>query len=235
METLCTAVGRYRLEKDKNGGKYPVIFHAGKEQLVTLEEFVLWSAALFRFYSTEQLEKLYYRKLYQLEQYPEKTFEDVYRRLKIRNLIVQGEGDNDAEALYNLTNNLHIIPAQPTLLEKIYSFFKFWLVHNIPLRRSFRIFHRNKLSEEEKAVWKLCTQRKISFSEVIRLRGEGISDISSFQSFVEQMPDFSGEYNTESDNNAPFTAESYTVLEAAANLYLKKRVILESPALHTAL
>jgi len=140
---------------------------------------------------------------------------------------MSGLGDTCADALYDLLNNLYVIPVTSSIFIKIAAFLKFIFVNKMPFSKAKTVFRKETLSENERRVVGLARQTQLSTAELIKCIEIGVHDLSSDEKIMEAL------YNddiTTCDNIGYYVKSSRKqrpVLETVANLYLRKLIIFE--------
>lgn len=226
MITLYTAVGRYVLRKDDQGKQYPVVITHGNESILDIPEMIIWSSLLWKVSTYDELRGEYLEKSRSSQVSGQYALDHYLNRLQQRGLIVSGMDYVGIDAVYNLLSRLYVIPMTDSLLAKIGAFIGMSF-QGVPLRVTKNIFRSTKLSESEKQVLSIARQQMMSTAELIRCVELGVTDVSTDNKLLEAV--YSDE-DTSSDNihiSSRFVAAQQQVLQAVANLYLKKQVLFE--------
>lgn len=226
MITLYTAVGRYVLRKDSQGNQYPVVITHGNESILDVPEMIIWSSLLWKISTYDELRHEYLEKSRSAQISGQYALDHYLNRLQQRGLVVSGKDYVGIDAVYNLISRLYVIPMTDSMLAKITAFIGLSF-KGTPLRITKNIFLRTKLSENEKQVILLARQQMMSTAELIQCVQGGISDVSTEDKLLEAIY---SDGDTSSDNiqiSSRFAMAQQQVLQAVANLYLKKQVLFE--------
>lgn len=226
--TFYCALGAF--EKDHET-QQPIIIRHGQPYGVIFEEFVLWSTLFWSINSYDEMQEAYENKMRQSGVQTCYDFDGVFQRLLLRGLIAQGAGDSGIDALYELLGNLFLVPVKTLIWDKLGAFFHMTFVKGIPFGITRHIFDNDLdiLTQCERSVWNLTRQQILTTAELIRCAELNLQDVSSDAEIVQQL------YGRGDDVNhsnvfihARFSDKQQPVLEAAANLYLKKYVLFET-------
>lgn len=227
MITFYTAVGRYELKKTLDGTQYPVVFVNDREHMLDIQEMILWSSLMWSIKTMPELEKEFYLKEREAHVLGEMNCIDYLNRLEQRGLIVSGHDYVGIDALYNLLSNLYIVPATGSLLTKLAAVVHLTVVKKLPFRVAKNIFTHDKLTANEKQVMHLSKQALLSTAELIKCVELNANNVSSNDKVLELL--YSDDATT-CDNIGSitrFSEKRQPVLEAVANLYLKKLILFE--------
>ena len=175
----------------------------------------------------EELRKKYFATMEDVKLAPS-GFEKALEMLEKRNLIIKGVGYTGADALYNMLYDTYVIPLcgmqGPRRILNIAKLFKQGKVN---IFEAVYLLQPEKSSEAEQRIMKLVTQTPLSVPELVRCFENDVRDVSSADKVISAI------YTEESDNQARLNNASglsdyrQKVLEATANLYLTRQVILE--------
>ena len=226
MMTFYAAAGSYQI-RNEDGKKMPYIMRLGKLQPVSIPEFSIWSMLLWDVMTYEELRKKYFETIEDVKLAPP-GFEKALEMLEKRNLIIKGVGYTGADALYNMLYDTYIIPLRgmqgPRRILNIAKLFKQGKVN---IFEAVYLLQPEKSSEAEQRIMKLVAQTPLSVPELVRCFENDVRDVSSADKVISAI------YTEESDNQARLNNASglsdyrQKVLEATANLYLTRQVILE--------
>ena len=226
MMKFYAAAGSYQLIAE-NGHKLPYILRLGKLHPISIPEFVVWSSLLCEVMSYEEARKAYQTIMQgDLKRVP--PFDEILAMLTKRKLVVEGAGYTGLDALYQMLANAYVIPMRTSMKEQRRLAFKLFSQGKIGLRRLIDSLRQERLDANQRRVLRLVEQNPLSSAELIRCFDEGITDVSSADRLVESI------YPTEESSQARLQKESMvsqnatTVLQAVADLYLNRRVILET-------
>lgn len=226
MITLYTAVGRFERRTNKSG-QYPVIIVNKKEYTVDIPEMMIWTCLNWRILELSQIEQLYNKMACDSEINPKSGYELYIEQLVQKGLIVSGSGENGNEALYNLLNNLYIIPVTSGLFVKIIAFLKFVFINGLPFNKAKTVFKSEELSGNAKRVIDLAKQTQLSTAELIKCVETDIYDLSDENKVMSALYD---DDITTCDNIGYYVKDycnQRLILETVANLYLQKMIIFE--------
>lgn len=90
---LYTAVGRTQISKSANGQHYPMVILNGKENILDLQEMILWTVLNWRILTEEEAKAFYSAKENETGFRSRKSFEDCLHRMVQRGLIAEGFGE----------------------------------------------------------------------------------------------------------------------------------------------
>ncbi len=226
MLTFYSAVGSYQIRND-DGVKMPYIQKLGKLYPVSIPEFVIWSSLLWEVMNYDELAKVYNEQMKSAGMKAPKL-DDMLNLLQRRRLILCGNGYTGIDALYNMLADAFVIPYHIPKCRKILSILKFWTKHLVSLPDAFDRMRTDSIMDgSESRVISLVEQTPLSTAELIRCFERGISDVSTPEKVI------AGIYPEDEATQARIAAEQYgstqkqLVLQAVANLYLSRQIILE--------
>ena len=226
MMTFYAAAGSYQI-RTEDGKNMPYIMRLGKLQPVSIPEFSIWSMLLWDVLTYDELRKKYYEKLEDTELYPA-TFDKCLEMLVSRKLIIKGIGYTGADALYNMLSDTYVIPLRGIQgSRRIMNVAKLLKQKKVNFFEAVYLLQPEKSTEAERRIMKLVHQTPLSVPELVRCFENGVRDVSSADKVIAAI------YTEESDNQARLNCASslsdfrHDVLEATANLYLTRQVILE--------
>lgn len=226
MLTFYCAVGSYQIHNE-NGVKMPYIQKLGKLYPLSIPEFVIWSSLLWEVLTRDELEKVYDAQMKSAKMNAPKL-DDLLSLLQRRRLIVSGQGYTGVDALYNMLADVFVIPYRVSTCRKLWSILKFWTKHIVTLPDAIdRLRTDSVLDEAQLRIISLVEQTPLSTAELIRCFERNIQDVSTPEKVI------SGIYPEDEATQARIATEQYgsakkhQVLEAVANLYLSRRIILE--------
>lgn len=226
--TFYCALGVYLL--DKQTGQ-PVVVRRDQQYGLQFEEFVLWSSLLWNIYDYDELGTAYEQKFFHMGIQAKYPFDEVLQRLVLRGLVTQGSGETGIDSLYELLGNLFLVPIKNSAIERFKGFLHLTFFRNVPLRVTRHVFDNdcNLMSQSEKKIWKLSKQQILSTAELIRCEELDLKDVSNDGDIVQKL--YSGMDHVDYANvlfHSRMSPKCQGVLEAVANLYLKKLVLFES-------
>jgi len=223
MMTLYTAIGNYKL----NTHGLPTVVAGEREYGMTTHELILWSSLAFRILTYQELKAEFYRKEKDLRILGELEFDHYLNRLKMRGLIVSGQDDTGADALYDLMGHLHVQAVPSGILVKTLTFLKLWFYRKLPLKKAIFTFYSEQLEPMEKRVIALIKHQTLSTAELILCLENGKKHLKNSAELMECL--YSDE-DTDCDSivtNGRISESRYPVLTAVANLYLKQRITFQ--------
>ena len=145
-----------------------------------------------------------------------------------RKLIIKGVGYTGADALYNMLSDTYVIPLRGVQgTRKLMNVAKLLKQKKVNFFEAVYLLQPEKSSVAERRIMKLVLQTPLSVPELVRCFENYVHDVSSADKVISAI------YTEESDNQARLNNASilsdhrHDVLEATANLYLTRQVILE--------
>ena len=221
MMTFYAAAGSYQI-RSEDGKNMPYIMRLGKLQPVSIPEFSLWSMLLWDVLTYEELRKKFYDKI------APSSFDKSLEMLVKRKLIIKGVGYTGADALYNMLSDTYVIPLRGVQgTRKLMNVAKLLKQKKVNFFEAVYLLQPEKSSDAERRIMKLVLQTPLSVPELVRCFENNVRDVSSADKVISAI------YTEESDNQARLNNASslsdhrHDVLEATANLYLTRQVILE--------
>ncbi len=229
MITFYTAVGSFEGGTGLRGTRRPVLLKAGRKYDVTLPQFVLWSSLLWSIHHYDEIKAIYEKKMAETQIKGSPAFDEILRDMVDRGYISAGCGYTGVEALYELLANKFLVPVRTPIWERVCGFFYLLLARRLPLRIAVRLFGKPPLTPRERAAWALITRHTISTAELIRCTELGVSDVSTGAKIVQSL--YSAGDGVDCSNvgvHSRLSDKRNTVIDAVANLYLKKQILFES-------
>lgn len=226
MITFYTATGRYVLRKDEQGLQYPVVITHRGESILDVQEMIIWSCLLWKVSTYDELKNEYCTQSRNAHICGEYALDHYLNRLQQRGLVVSGKDYVGIDAVYNLLSRLYVIPMADSLTAKIGAFISLSF-QGVPLRITKNIFRRTDLTENENQVLAIARQQMMSTAELIQCVQLGVTDVSTDDKLLEAL--YSDETTTGDNIHIPsrFAPAQQPVLQAVANLYLKKQVMFD--------
>lgn len=226
MMTFYAAAGSYQI-RNEDGKDMPYIMRLGKLQPVSIPEFSIWSLLLWDVLTHDELRKKYFEKMEEVKFDPS-GFEKALEMLVKRKLIIKGVGYTGADALYNMLYDTYVIPLRGVQgTRRLLNIAKLLKQGKVNFFEAVYLLQPDKGTEAEQRIMKLVTQTPLSVPELVRCFENDVRDVSSADKVISAI------YTEESDNQArlnnacSFSNHRQDVLEATANLYLTRQVILE--------
>lgn len=203
MVTYYVALGRYVLKQFDDGSRRPVIYLSGRELYVTVSEYILWNALLWNIQNYDALKADCLHKAQQFGvELSEAGFEQTLNRLLLRGLVRKGQGFTAVAALFELLVGTDVIAVRLSAFQKALGFLRL-LWRGYPLRTAIRILKPDRMEPSETEIWRSLSHRKISARKLL-----GSADLPT------GCP-------------VPLSSTAQEHLAAIANLYLKRKVILD--------
>ncbi|WP_444643148.1 hypothetical protein ACRQU7_01320 [Caproiciproducens sp. R1] len=226
MDTmLYTAVGRFEKRSDGHKLSHPVIIIHKKEYSVDIQEMVIWASLNWRILKREEIERFYEKSLLKTGFSENRSCPECIDRLLVRGLIVSGSGNTGFEALYDLLNNLYIVPATGRFGLRLLSFLKLTFWDGISFSSTRQLLQKDSRNAEEERIMRLSKQAMLSTAELIKCVEQGVQDLSTEKKILAALYD---DDDTTSDNIGSLMQVSRSkepVTLAVANLYLRKQII----------
>jgi hypothetical protein len=221
MKELYTAVGQFTRKKDGENA-HPVITTAGNEYIPDIHELIIWTIMSWRIQNREQIERQYRTNMDNARLAPHEDLDFHFKRLLARGYIVKGSGETDADAIYDLFAELHIVPVTSKLTTKICSFLKLTLFKNVRFKvAANEIFRKATISDDERRVMDLVKQNIFSTTELM-----ACIDKDSWDAYADINDQYSNEYAAVVSTAADFDCK-IPILTAIANLYIRKQIIFQ--------
>ena len=227
MQKYYTAVGRFECKGRMGDMTCPMVIINNREYALDIQEMILWAALNWQIMDARSLEDAYSAKLKASGIRPQRSISDCMRRLMQRGLVVEGCGETDEDALYALLSGLYVVPISDSLLLRLISFIKLTVFGHVPFAVTRKLFRKDRRSANERRVYRLSRQALLSTAELIKCVEY---DIHTIHSDSQLMDALYADDTTTSDNIAdmvrPFVC-CRPVLQAVANLYLRRQIIFE--------
>lgn len=226
MMTFYTATGSYRMQKEYDR-KVPYIQKLGKLHPISAFEFVIWSTLLWEIMTYDEAKTAYLEQTADL-QMPVPDFDILLKNLLARKLVTKGIGYTGRDALYNMLSNAFVVPCELHRPKRLLTAVHLWLKGRIGLKDIItKVMASGRLTEPERQVMDLVDQTPLCMSEIVRCFDRGVTDVSTPDRLLDAI--YTDE-DTDQDRIAReslFSANVDIVLEAVANLYLARKIIIE--------
>ncbi len=226
-KTLYTAAGRFERRMDANGIPYPSVLLSGKEFMLDVQETIVWTCLNWRLLRREEIQN-HYDKWMEGRCYPTgRSLEACVNRLVTRGLVVEGSGETEYDALYDLLSAMYIVPVGNHFFLRLFTTCKMMILLRKPVNASRFLCKSQKCSNTEKTVLRLSKRVPLSTAEVIRCVEMGIQRLPNNEAVIESIY---ADRDTTSDNIAAFVKPAdctKDVITAVANLYLRQQVIFD--------
>lgn len=226
MITYYTSLGRM-ITKDENGSRIPIIVVDEKEYYLDIDELIVWGSLHWNFLNRIDLEKEFNRRRMDAHLCDDASFSRTLERLLTRKLVAEGTNYLAADALYELVGTLKIRPVKMNIWDKIKSSAYLYFVRGVSFHKCCQILFGRQLTPNEKLVLKLSENVGVSASEIIKCADADITEISNTEEIINKLY---GNDETEEKiaSVSRFSKLKTDVLQAVANLYLKKKIVFEN-------
>lgn len=226
MITYYTSLGRM-ITKNENGARVPIIIVDEKEYQLNIDELIVWGSLHWNFLNQIDLEKEFNRRRMDAHIFDDTSFSRTLERLIQRRLVAEGTNYLAADALYELVGTLKIRPVKMDVWDKVKSSAYLYFMKGVPFHKCFQILFGRQITPNEKLILKLSENVGISASEIIKCADEDISEIENIDDIINKLYT-----NDETEERiasvSRFSRLKTDVLQAVANLYLKKKIIFEN-------
>ena len=223
--TFYTAVGSYQM-RTENGREMPYILRMGRMEPISIPEFFIWSHLLWEVETYDEIREFYQNQSKSLGvRLP--NLDQALKMLIKRKLIAKGIGYTGEDALYDMLSAAFVLPIHTLGKKKLSSVIRLLVKGRITGREAIRAMRPEHLTGDENRVMKLVRQTPLSVSELIRCIENGIWDVDTPEKVITAI------YTDEEDTQERMQITSRqadcktAVLEAVANLYLRRRVMLD--------
>ena len=223
--TFYTAVGSYQM-RTENGREMPYILRMGRMEPISIPEFFIWSHLLWEVETYDEIREFYQNQSKSLGvRLP--NLDQALKMLIKRKLIAKGIGYTGEDALYDMLSAAFVLPIHTLGKKKLSSVIRLLVKGRITGSEAIRAMRPEHLTGDENRVMKLVRQTPLSVSELIRCIENGVWDVDTPEKVITAI------YTDEEDTQERMQITSRqadcktAVLEAVANLYLRRRVILD--------
>ena len=223
--TFYTAVGSYQM-RTENGREMPYILRMGRMEPISIPEFFIWSHLLWEVETYDEIREFYQNQSKSLGvRLP--NLDQALKLLIKRKLIAKGIGYTGEDALYDMLSAAFVLPIHTLGKKKLSSVIRLLVKGRITGREAIRAMRPEHLTGDENRVMKLVRQTPLSVSELIRCIENGVWDVDTPEKVITAI------YTDEEDTQERMQITSRqadcktAVLEAVANLYLRRRVMLD--------
>lgn len=225
--TIYTAVGRLEMHREDGRPAFPAIMLRGKEYFIDRQELLLWSCLNWRLLKKDQI-GLHYEKLAIAAEYiSTRSWEQCLSRLLQRGLVIEGKGDTEYDALYDLLAPLSIVPIGGSAFTRLASFAKLILWDSVPFSAASRLLKADHRTTCEKQVMRLAVQTLLSVAEVVRCIERGVHNVATSDAVVAQIYDDKDTTSLNLPTIAKTDSNCCSVITAVANLYLRQQIIFD--------
>ena len=223
--TFYTAVGSYEM-RTENGHEMPYILRMGRLEPISIPEFFIWSHLLWEVETYDEIREFYQKQSENLGvRLP--NLDQALKMLIKRKLIAKGIGYTGEDALYDMLSAAFVLPIHTLGKKKLSSVIRLLIKGRITCGEAIRVMRPEHLTGDENRVMKLIRQTPLSVSELIRCIENGVRDVDTPEKVITAI------YTDEEDTQERMQITSRqadcktAVLEAVANLYLRRRVMLD--------
>ena len=223
--TFYTAVGSYQM-RTENGREMPYILRMGRMEPISIPEFFIWSHLLWEVETYDEIREFYQNQSKSLGvRLP--NLDQALKMLIKRKLIAKGIGYTGEDALYDMLSAAFVLPIHTLGTKKLSSVIRLLVKGRITCSEAIRTMRPEHLTGDENRVMKLVRQTPLSVSELIRCIENGVRDVDTPEKVITAI------YTDEEDTQERMQITSRqadcktAVLEAVANLYLRRRVMLD--------
>lgn len=223
--TFYTAVGSYQM-RTENGREMPYILRMGRLEPISIPEFFIWSHLLWEVETYDEIREFYQNQSKSLGvRLP--NLDQALKMLIKRKLIAKGIGYTGEDALYDMLSAAFVLPIHTLGKKKLSSVIRLLVKGRITGSEAIRAMRPEHLTGDENRVMKLVRQTPLSVSELIRCIENGVWDVDTPEKVITAI------YTDEEDTQERMQITSRqadcktAVLEAVANLYLRRRVMLD--------
>ena len=223
--TFYTAVGSYEI-RTENGREMPYILRMGRLEPISIPEFFIWSHLLWEVETYDEIREFYQNQSKSLGvRLP--NLDQALKMLIKRKLIAKGIGYTGEDALYDMLSAAFVLPIHTLGKKKLSSVIRLLVKGRITGSEAIRAMRPEHLTGDENRVMKLVRQTPLSVSELIRCIENGVRDVDTPEKVITAI------YTDEEDTQERMQITSRqadcktAVLEAVANLYLRRRVMLD--------
>lgn len=207
--------------------KIPTVISCGKENQLTVAEFILWASLSHNILNKESLESEFNRKLHIHRINTDVSFEQTLNRLILRGLVTAGEDYLAVGALYNLVKSLYILPLGKVSTIKRYAALMYFLLFKGASFNKYRQYlKKQKYSELDNKIITLAKRTDITISELIKVCENNLWDIKNEDEIMDNLYTDGADYR-KIENLSVFSKCQNDILTAVVNLYLNGQLIFD--------
>lgn len=227
MNRLYTAAGRMQFKGKNKDVRCPIVMLGNKEYILDIQEMMIWSILNWRILSDDEIQTLYDIKSKETGYMTHRSAMDCMRRLIQRGLVVEGEGETGADALYNLLSGLYVVPISENPIMRLISFIRLTVFEGVPYSATKQIFSKDKRNSDEQKVMLLANQAILSTAEIIKCAELNTFEFKTEDELIDTL--YHDEYTTSENiaHSVRFLPQCRPVLTSVANLYLRKQIVFE--------
>lgn len=227
MMTFYSAIGSYRIKKEDDT-KVPYIQKLGKLYPISVPEFFIWSTLLWEVMTYQELKQVY-DQVADSDGLKLPPLDDMLEMLVRRKLVVKGIGYTGRDALYNMLSDAFVVPYRTSSAKTAWNALQLWVRGKLMLGDISRaIKERRSFDANEQRVISLVEQTPLSTAELIRCFELNVHDVSTPDKVIEQVYPQNEVDQFSMANEEVHDMNANSVLQAVSNLYLARRVILET-------
>ncbi len=226
-KTLYTAVGRFERRFNAEGIAYPAVFLGGKEYMLDVQEVIVWTCLNWRLLRREEIQGYYDEWFADRDCPTNRSLDACVNRLVTRGLLIEGAGETEYDALYDLLSSMYIVPVGGNLFLRLLTACKIMIMLRKPVKGVKNLFKAEKFNRMEKTVLQLSKRIPLSTAEVIRCVEMGIQRLPNNEAVMDTIY---ADRDTTSDNIAALVKPAdcaKDVVTAIANLYLRRQVVFD--------
>lgn len=225
--TLYTAIGKFTLHSRCGAMRYPYITLNGHELVLDMQEMTLWSVLNWRILTYPKIIQLYHEKEKEIGFSSSRSIESCLQRLIMRGLVSKGEGNAEAEALYDLFSSLYVLPITENIFLRIFSFIHLTFFSSIPYSTTKKLLQKDRRTSLEQSIMHLASLVTFSTAELIKCIEAGLNSFACDEDVLDSL--YSDEVSTSENLPAMMgnSKQCFPVVEAIANLYLRKQIIFD--------
>ena len=227
MITYYTAIGRMGT-KYENGKRVPIIIVENKEYDLSMDELIMWGSLHWNFLNKRDLEKEFKRRKETAHIATDTSFDATLQRLIVRELVAKGTDYLAADALYGLLAKLQIRPVRMSLTDKIKSCVYMCVNKKVPVVQCIRKYFGGKITENERNILRITKNAAVTTSEIIKCAEKNIKNLKDDDDIMDKIYDNPTDTSDTIITDSRFSKLKTDVLQAVANLYLKKKIIFEN-------
>ena len=207
--------------------KIPMVISCGKENQLTIAEFILWTSLSRNILNKESLESKFNRKLHINRINTDVSFEQTLNRLILRGLVTTGEDYLAVGALYNLVKSLYILPLGKISTIKRYAAFMYFVIFKaVPFNKCRQYLLKQKYSELDNKIITLTKRNEITTAELIKICDNNLWDIKNENEIIDKLY-ADGVDSRNIENLSVFSKCQNNILTAVVNLYLNGQLVFD--------
>lgn len=226
MVTYYTALGRLATREEK-GTRIPIVIIDDKEFHLDADELMVWVSVHWNFLNRIDLEREYNRRRDEARIFNDISFEYVVKRLEQRRMIVSATEYLAADALYKLVSELRIRPVRFRVYDRLKSCFHLYFIKGLPLKLCLTAYFGEKITQNERKVLELSENTGVTAAEIIQCAEKNIKSIKDEEDIMAKLYDDPDTTSDTINTVSRFSQLKTDVLQAVANLYLKKKIVFE--------